>query len=347
MSSINSDQEFESNIEINKDSPKIWEIFSKGGTITLSLLILIFFISSIIVIGLELVNQFFSLDFNFFGLKTVLSFVNPDPKAFGYLIYMLNWAPILDFPLPANIGIEQWIMGGFLVSIFQICFFILGIHFEPSNNSPWWEQFRKIQLPKYDGFLLGVICLLSSYLITIFFYSFILPVQGSGLLRSISDSFGSLLDPSISLILILIVVFLLTVILTSFFFQLALIVLYEDWKDYEGSFMIKMNNIKKYWYEGAVLYLAFPITLIMFLLGGSILLFFPVLFFNFLTNGSFLIPTGAWMTQIMEIIIISTLFLYPAYPALTWGLYYKKKLAINNYNKKLDNLNIKLDNNSK
>ena len=347
MTNISSDQESERNSEKKSEIPKIWEIFSRGGTITLSILILIFIINTIIIIAVELVDQLFSQNFDFFGLKTIISFINPNPKAFGYLIYMLNWAPLLDFPLPKLVTNVQWMMGGLLVSIFQICFFILGMHFEPSNNSPWWEQFRKIRFPKYDGFILSIICLLLSYMSTLFIYQLIIPLQGSGLLNGISNSFNSILDSNILLIISLIVSFLLTIILTSFLIQLALIVLYEDWKDYEGSFMTKMNNIKNYWYEGAILYLAFPITLIMFLLGGSILIFFPVLFINFLTNGHFILPTGAWMTQILEIIIISTLFFYPAYPALTWGYYYKKKLIINNSDTKFGNVDIENIDNSK
>jgi hypothetical protein len=158
----------------------------------------------------------------------------------------------------------------------------------------------------------------------------------AGIFSPFVFSIGSLLNVNlrvdVSIALAVLLLFLILAILSSFLIQVSLTLIYEDWDDSDSGFMKTVNKIKKHWYEGTILHLAYPVSLIMFLLGGSIFIFFPILVLNYLTNGTFILESGSFMTQVIELLIISTLLIFPAYPALTWGQYYQHRLRFSDSN---------------
>jgi hypothetical protein len=324
--------------DLSPDSPKInqlkiWEIFSLGGTSTFTLLLLILITNGIIVIGLELFR----------------SIIFIDPRAIGYLTYILNWLPLLNLPFQQDIGIDQWIAASVILAVYQVLIFTFGSQYDPKGEDPWWTQFKTMPFPKLEGIILGVFSLFTTYFIAIFLLGFVFPIDlkdlgsNAGPIQLISSLFISFFDQEIAISLAVIISFIIIAIIISFLIQLSLILVFEEWKDYEGSFKQKINNLINYWYEGLILYIAFPVTLIMFILGGSIFIFFPVLVFNYFTNGAFILGSGAFMTQILELLLISTFLLFPAYPALTWGQYYKHKLIFGISSPKDNNVNNKSD----
>jgi hypothetical protein len=258
---------------------------------------------------------------------------------------------LLNLPFHQDIGLDQWIAASALLAVYQIFIFIFASQYDPKGEDPWWTQFKTIQFPKLEGIILGVFSLFTTYFVAIFLLGFVFPIDLGDLgsnaapIQLISSLFRSFVNKETAISLAVIISFIIIAIIVSFLIQLSLILIFEDWKDYEGIFKQKFNNLISHWYEGLILYLAFPVTLIMFILGGSIFIFFPVLVFNYLTSGAFFLGSGALMTQILELLLVSTFLLFPAYPALTWGQYYKHKLIFGISSPKDNNVNNKSDEN--
>jgi hypothetical protein len=219
-----------------------------------------------------------------------------------------------------------WLINVTLISFYQILIIIFGTQYDPESEVPWWVQLKSFQIPKGEGVVLGILCLVSGYMVSVFATSLTVPANSSQLLIPFINYLTPFMSYEYAAGIIAVAFYIIATIITTIFIQLALVVTFETWENYETKFKKKWNNILKFWYEGVLLYIAFPIALIIFMLGGTLLIFFPVLIINFLTNGIALEFTGSWMTQLIEILLLTSLFIYPIYPALTWGQYYKSKL---------------------
>ena len=237
-----------------------------------------------------------------------------DPVFIGYLLYFLNWGAFFDFNSPLLTITLPSFFSLILVSLYTLVFIIIGIHFDPKDNTPWWTQLKKIKLPTIANF----------------FYSLVtfIVAEGIPLVVIIVLTTGSSLNSS-DLVnsLIISIIFIISLGVTVVFIELSIIFLYDEITT-NKTIPTAWDQMQKYWYEGVFLFLAYPLALIVLLLGGSLLIFFPVLILNFLTGGSIQIASGAIMTQLLELLILSVLFFYPAYPAITWGQFYRYKLRM-------------------
>ena len=304
-----------------------WSLLGIGSTITFRMLVPILVIHSVIILFI-----------NILGFSMAIY-----PTELGYLLYLANWAPLLNIGLPAGSVSAHWIGAILLISTYQLFIVIFSMQFDAFSSVPWWTQLRTVRLPSLEGAIFGIAGLSISLLIPVIVASLILPFPTDdfgavpALLKPFQEYLGPFLQPFqsflgppqyISLAIGAVLFFLIVAICSSMAIQFSLITLSEELSTSGFVFSRNWAKFKGCFLDGVLLFVTLPLGLALILLGGTLFILFPVLAFNFITQEAFISLTGSWMTKGIETVLLASLFFYPFYPAITWGQFYRHRLAL-------------------
>lgn len=293
----------EQKISPDSDKPISWySILGLGAMSTSRFLLPLLAINSVLVVAIYFLGQ----------IKLIHGIPILDPAFLGYLVYFLNWGAFFDYTSPISNITQASFFSLILVSLYTLIFTIIGMHFDPKDITPWWKQLKGMHLPTIINFLSSLVTLIVAETLPLI----VIIVLNSGSSVNSSELINSI---------IVSIIFIISISVVVVFIEIGIIFLYDETSS-DKSISSAWDQLRKFWYEGIFIFLAFPLALVVLLLGGTLLIFFPVLILNFLTNGTVQTASGAIMTQLLQILIFSILFFYPAYPALTWGQFYKHKL---------------------